>query len=224
VLVQFIGYRWDNRYALDTMRKHAPIFQSVARVNPTDDEAQDHLSELTAQGFHGVRISPAADASGDWIRHERMPLLWRRAQSLQVPMQIYAPITRMPDIAPLIEQCPELDVVIDHMADCPIDQPEQLEKLLALARYPRVFVKVSHLWSISRQSYPWLDAQEYARRCYDAFGPQRLMWGTDWPVCKQWTTYEETVRVVRDDMPFLNAEDKSWIMSRTVERIWPFAR
>jgi predicted TIM-barrel fold metal-dependent hydrolase len=224
VLVQFIGYRWDNRYALDTMKAHAPFFGGVARVNPTDDAAPDHLSELTAQGFHGVRISPAADASGDWIRHERMPRLWKRAQSLKVPMQIYAPITRMPDMVPLIEAFPELDVVIDHMADCPIDQPDQLEKLLVLARYPRVFVKISHLWSISRRPYPWLDAQEYARRCYDAFGPQRLMWGTDWPVCKQWTTYEDTVRVVREGMPWLNDNDRSWIMSRTVERIWPFAQ
>jgi len=222
VLVQFIGYRWDNRYALDVMKEHQPFFMGVARVNPTDDAAPDHLSELTEQGFHGVRISPTADAGGDWIRHRRMRTLWQRAQSLKVPMQIYAPITRMPDLVPLIEQCPELDVVIDHMADCPIDEPEQLEKLLALARYPRVFVKISHLWSISRQAYPWLDSQEYARRCYHAFGPQRLMWGTDWPVCKQWTSYEETVRVVRDDMPFLNEEDKSWIMSRTVARIWPF--
>jgi L-fuconolactonase len=224
VLVQFIGYRWDNSYTLNTIKKYAPYFRGVARVNPTDDAAPDHLSELTMQGFHGVRISPAADASGDWIRHERMPRLWQRAQSLKVPVQIYAPITRMPDMEPLIEQYPDLDVVIDHMADCPIDQPDQLEKLLSLARYPRVFVKISHLWSISRQPYPWLDAQEYARRCYDAFGPQRLMWGTDWPVCEQWTTYEDTVRVVRDDMPFLSAEDKRWIMSRTVERVWPFAR
>jgi predicted TIM-barrel fold metal-dependent hydrolase len=222
VLVQFIGYRWDNRYALDAMKKHAPFFGGVARVNPTDDAAPDHLSQLTEQGFRGVRISPAADASGDWIMHERMPRLWKRAQSLKVPMQIYAPISRMPDMVALIEQCPDLDVVIDHMADCPIDQPEQLEKLLALARYPRVFVKISHLWSISRQPYPWLDAQEYAQRCYAAFGPQRLMWGTDWPVCKQWTNYADTLRVVRDDMPFLNEDDRSWILSKTVERVWPF--
>jgi L-fuconolactonase len=222
VLVQFIGYRWDNRYALGAMKKHAPFFMGVSRVNPIDDAAPEHLSELTEQGFHGVRISPAADVSGDWIRHARMTPLWKRAQSLKVPMQIYAPISRMPDLVPLIEQCPDLDVVIDHMADCPIDQPEQLEKLLALARYPRLFVKISHLWSISRQPYPWLDAQEYARRCYDAFGPQRLMWGTDWPVCKQWATYEDTLRVVRDDMPFLNEDDKSWILSKTVERIWRF--
>lgn len=224
VLVQFIGYRWDNRYALDAMNKHAPSFMGVARVNPIDDAAPEHLTQLAEQGFHGVRLSPAADAGGDWIRHARMMPLWKRAQSLKVPMQIYAPITRMPDLVPLIEQCPDLDVVIDHMADCPIDQPEQLEKLLALARYPRLFVKISHLWSISRQPYPWLDAQEYARRCYDAFGPQRLMWGTDWPVCKQWTTYEDTLRVVRDDMPFLNEDDKSWILSKTVERVWRFAQ
>jgi len=222
VLVQFIGYRWDNRYTLDAMRRHWPFFMGVSRVNPLDDTAPEHLSELTEQGFRGVRLSPAADASGDWIRQARMPRLWKRAELLKVPMQVLAPITRMPDLVPLIEQCPELDVVIDHMADCSIDQPEQLEKLIALSRYPRVFVKISHMWSISRQPYPWLDAQEYVKRLYAVFGPKRLMWGTDWPVCKQWTTYHETLSVVRDDMKFLNEEDKSWVLSKTVERVWPF--
>jgi len=47
-----------------------------------------------------------------------------------------------------------LDVCIDHMADCPIDQPDEPKKLVALARWPRVFVKISHLWSLSRQKYP----------------------------------------------------------------------
>ena len=57
------------------------------------------------------------------------------------------------------------------MADCPIDQPEELEKLIALKRYPKVFVKISHTWSISKQPYPWLDAQEYVKRLHAAFGP-----------------------------------------------------
>ncbi len=223
VLVQFIGYRWDNSYTLDSMRKHKPYFMAVCRVNPVDPAAPDQLSKLIEQGFHGVRLSPSADAGGDWIRGPLMPPLWKRAESLKVPMQIYASITRMPDLVPLMDQCPGLDVVIDHMAECPIDQPEQLEKLVALARFPRVFVKISHTWSISRQPYPWLDAQEYVKRLYAAFGPERLMWGTDWPVCKKWTTYEKTLAVVRDDMKFLNQRDKSWILSKTVERVWPFA-
>ncbi len=223
VIAQYIGYKWDNRYCLDSIRRYAPYFRGVCRVNPTDPAAPDRLSHLTAQGFHGVRISPAGDASGDWIKGPLMPPLWKRAQSLRVPMQVYAPITRMPDLEPLIEQCPELTVVIDHMADCPIDQPRELEKLVALARFPGVFVKISHTWSISRQPYPWLDAQEYVKRLHAAYGPQRLMWASDWPVDLKWTTYDKTLSVVRDEMKFLNAEDKAWILGKTAQQVWPFA-
>jgi len=222
VLVQYIGYRWDNRYAADTMTKFAPNFMGVCRVNPTDPAAPDQLTALTGQGFHGVRLSPSADAGGDWIKGPLMLPIWKRAEALGVPMQIYAPITRMPDLVPLMEKCPNLTVVIDHMADCPVDQPLELEKLIALARYPHVFVKISHTWSISKQAYPWLDAQEFVKRLYAAFGPQRLMWGTDWPVHEKWTTYPKTLSVVRDEMKFLNEDDKSWILSKTIERVWRF--
>lgn len=223
VIAQFIGYKWDNRYCLDSIRRYAPYFQGVCRVNPTDPAAPDQLSHLTEQGFHGVRISPSADASGDWINGPLMPPLWKRAQALKIPMQVYAPITRMPDLVHLIEQCPDLTVVIDHMADCPIDRPRELEKLIALKRYPRVYVKISHTWSISRQPYPWLDAQEYVKRLHAVYGPQRLMWASDWPVDLSWTTYDKTLKVVRDEMKFLNAEDKVWILGKTVQQVWPFA-
>jgi L-fuconolactonase len=126
-------------------------------------------------------------------------------------------------VALLVEKFPDLTVVIDHMADCPVDRPQELEKLIALARYPKVFVKISHTWSLSRQAYPWLDSQQHVRRLYGAFGPQRLMWGTDWPVCLRHATYSQTLSVVRDDMKFLNEDDKGWILSKTVERVWPFA-
>jgi predicted TIM-barrel fold metal-dependent hydrolase len=223
VIAQYIGYKWDNRYCLDSIRKNAQYFRGVCRVDPTDAAAPDQLTRLTEEGFHGVRISPAADAGGDWINGPLMTPLWKRAQSLKIPMQIYAPITRMPDLVHLIEQCPELTVVIDHMADCPIDHPQELEKLIALARYPRVFVKISHSWSISRQPYPWLDAQEYVKRLHAVFGPQRLMWASDWPVDLGWTTYDKTLSVVRDEMKFLNAEDKAWILGKTAQQVWPFA-
>jgi predicted TIM-barrel fold metal-dependent hydrolase len=135
-------------------------------------------------------------------------------------MNILAGIGRMPDIAALAERFPELTVVIDHMADCPADRPEELKKLLALARYPRVFVKVSHTWSVSKQAYPYRDAQQQVKRLYDVFGPQRLMWGTDWPMVEAHCGYARALDMVRDEMKFLNDEDKSWMLSRTVERVW----
>ncbi len=223
VIIQVIHYRYDNSYLANVLQQYPQYFQGVCRVDPLDPAAPDHLSRLIEeQGFRGVRLSPAGDASGDWFKGPLMPPLWRRCAQLKVPMTVLAPVTRMPDVAPLLEPLPELTVVIDHMADCPIDQPAQLDKLIALARYPRVFVKISHTWSLSRQPYPWLDAQEHVKRLYAAFGPSRLMWATDWPISEPYAPYARTLSVVRDDVKFLNAEDKRWILSRTIQRVWPF--
>ena len=223
VIIQVIYYRWDNRYVVDVLKQYPEHFQGVARVNPEDPAAPDHLSSLVReQGFRGVRISPAGDARGDWIRGPLMPPLWRRCQELKVPMTVLAPVGRMPDTGRLVEKFPDLTVVIDHMADCPPDQPEELKKLLALSRHPKVFVKISHTWSLSRQAYPYPDSQEQVKRLYDVFGPRRLMWGTDWPMVEKHCGYAKALAVVRDEMKFLSEEDKHWILGRTVERVWPF--
>ena len=222
VIIQVIHYKYDNRYLAAVLKRYPGMFQGVCRVDPLDPAAPDHLARLTAEGFRGVRLSPSGNASGDWFHGPLMPPLWKRCQELKTPMTVLAPITRMPEVGKLLEGLPDLTVVIDHMADCPIDQPAELEKLIALKRYPKLFVKISHTWSISRQPYPWLDAQQYVKRLYDAFGPQRLMWATDWPIVENVSTYDRALKVVRDDMKFLNAEDKSWILSRTIERVWPF--
>jgi predicted TIM-barrel fold metal-dependent hydrolase len=224
VIIQVIHYRWDNSYLADVLKKYPQHFQGVARVNPEDPAAPDHLSRLVGeQGFRGVRISPSADARGDWFRGPLMPPLWRRTLDLKVPMTVLAPVTRMPDAARLIEKYPDLTVVIDHMADCPLDQPQELAKLLALQRYPKVFVKISHTWSLSKHEYPYRDSQEQVKRLYDVFGPRRLMWGTDWPLVERHCGYAKALALVRDEMRFLSDDDKSWVLSKTVEQVWPFS-
>jgi predicted TIM-barrel fold metal-dependent hydrolase len=106
------------------------------------------------------------------------------------------------------------------MADSPLDKPNQLNMLIALKRYPKVFVKVSHTWSLSKQPYPYLDSQAQVKRLYDSFGPQRLMAGTDWPLVEGYCGYAKAVAIVRDQMKFLNDDDKNWMMSKTIERVW----
>ncbi len=150
VLIQVIHYRWDNSYLASVLKRYPLNFKGVCRVNPEDPAAPDRLSQLTEQGFHGVRLSPSAGADGDWIRGPLMAPLWRRCAQLKVPMTILTPVTRLPDLVTLIEQNPELTVVIDHMADSPLDDPKKLELLMALERYPKVFVKISHMWSLSK--------------------------------------------------------------------------
>jgi L-fuconolactonase len=222
VLIQVIHYRWDNSYLADVLKRYPKTFQGVCRVNPEDPEAPDHLSTLTGQGFRGVRISPAATAQGDWIRGPLMAPLWRRCAELKVPMTLLIPVTRLPEVVPWIEQNPALTVVIDHMADSPLDHPEQLDLLLALVRYPKVFVKFSHMWSLSKLPYPYPDAAEQVKRLYDGFGAERLMWGTDWPIVADELSYARRVALYRDHLDFLSSRDRAQVLYKTAERVWPF--
>jgi predicted TIM-barrel fold metal-dependent hydrolase len=223
VIIQVIHYKWDNSFLADVLKQYPQYFKGVARVNPEDPAAPDHLSELMKKpGFHGVRISPSGNESGDWIKGPLMPPLWKRCDELKVPMTVLAPVGRIPDVEKLIAKYPDLTVVIDHMADCPPDQPDQIAKLLALEKYPKVVIKVSHTWSLSKEEFPYKDSQTLVKKLYDKFGPQRLMWGTDWPICLAKCSYAQTLSMVRDQMSFLNDEDKHWMMNKTIQKVWNF--
>lgn len=97
---------------------------------------------------------------------------------------------QLPDVARLSGAIPELRIVLDHLgkpevgtASAPRTPSVEWERDLAeLARHPQVFCKVSGLpaeaggdWSLA-QLEPFLDTAA------DVFGPERLMWGSDWPV------------------------------------------
>lgn len=222
LLVQVIHYRWDNSYTAAVLRQYPEYFRAVGRVNPQDPEAPDHVSALVEQGFTGVRISPAADAAGDWIRGPLMDPLWRRCRDEKASLSVLAPIAHIQDVTALIDRFPDLDVIIDHMADCPPESTDRLRDLLALNRYPNVFVKVSHTWSLSRQPFPYEDSQAMVKRVYDAFGPRKLMWGTDWPLVDGYCGYAGALAMVRDHMDFLNEDDRRWMLSGTPQRVFGF--
>ncbi len=226
VLVHVIHYRWDCRYTGDALKAHRDKFMGVCRVDPEAESAADDLSHWVRDyGYHGVRLSPAAGKGGDWINDKpRMDRILSRATELKVPLCILCGTSRLPDVARVIERHRDsLDVCIDHMADCPIDQPDELKKLLALAKFPRVFVKISHLWSLSRQKYPYKDTYELVKQVHGAFGPSRIMWGTDWPMVEKYCGYAKALALYRDEIGFFTAEDRRWILGGTALRLWPFA-
>jgi predicted TIM-barrel fold metal-dependent hydrolase len=78
------------------------------------------------------------------------------------------------------------------------------------------------MWSLSKQPYPYPDAQDQVKRLLERFSAQRLMWATNWPVSLAQLPYAKIVELYRDHMSFLSREEREAILSKTVQRVWPF--
>jgi predicted TIM-barrel fold metal-dependent hydrolase len=162
--------------------------------------------------------------AGDWFADAgRMNPIFARAESVGVPLLLLTQPPRLRDLVPLLDRHPNLDLVIDHMADVHVDDAEGRKLLTDLARYERVYVKISHTWSISGSGYPWADTHGLVEEVYQSFGGRRIMWGTDWPVCLSKAEYGETLSVVQDHMSrFIAAEDMEWVLGKTALQLWSF--
>ena len=114
--------------------------------------------------------------------------------------------------------------MIDHLGllqparpPVPADVWADLPKLLDLARYPNVRVKVSGACTMSHRPFPYDDIWEPVLRVIDAFGLDRCMWGTDWTRAIGMLTYEQARRAVPETKR-LSASDKAALMGGTVQK------
>jgi len=64
------------------------------------------------------------------------------------------------------------------------------------------------------------DTYDLIERIYDAYGPQRLLWGTDFPGVMVKCGYANAVELVRTHIPFFTEDDKDWIFHKTAEKVF----
>ena len=88
------------------------------------------------------------------------------------------------------------------------------ERIVALARHPNVYVKVSALPCYSSEPYPFANLREPLRRVIDAFGPRRAFWGSDITRVPKTCSYRQTVTHFTETLDFLSSDDLAWIMGR----------
>ena len=86
------------------------------------------------------------------------------------------------------------------------------EGVLGLARYQNVAIKESALACYTRDVYPYRALFPQLKRVYDAFGPQRIFWGTD--LSRLPCTYAQSISMFTEEIEWLSAADKEWIMGR----------
>ncbi len=188
VLVQIKGY-FDNDYQFECLRRYPGRLLSVVAVDSSQADAGDQLEQLAAQGACGVRLSPDARSPGaDGLT------IWRKAAALGLPISCGGgrSLFAAPEFAALIEALPGLPIIIEHLggitaADDPATEPER-ERIFALARYPHVYMKIHGLGEFLTRNMPVTTPFPFdptglslLERAYRAFGPERLLWGSDYP-------------------------------------------
>jgi predicted TIM-barrel fold metal-dependent hydrolase len=96
-----------------------------------------------------------------------------------------------------------------------------LAEVIASVEVPNIYVKVSgfHYASAEGWDHPWTEAVEIFRHLFDAFGPDRLCWGSDFPASTRYTNYKQCLEVLRSECRFLSGEDRSAILGGTLERL-----
>jgi L-fuconolactonase len=114
----------------------------------------------------------------------------------------------LPHIAELARRWPELSIVIDHGAKPQISQPDAAPAwraaISAVARYPHIACKLSGLITEAAPDAPLDVARPYTDHLLAAFGPDRLIWGSDWPVLtlrSQWRAWRDWTKAWLEDKP-----------------------
>ena len=234
VLVQTICHGWDNTYLADCVKRYPARFKGHGLIDPTDAKVADKLEFWTKEhGLVGMRFSPMYYQNGNqggdgWIDADETHRLWRKAEQLGSVFNFFIAPKQLPRLAKMAQAHPGVRVIVDHLSqmDLSAENPEpDFQLLLAMARHPNVWVKVSELSSVSRShKYPFSDAYPYVKRVYEAFGPDRLLFGTGYPgtarAAYQRPTLAEEIDLIDKQIPFFSPQDRGKILGLNAAKMW----
>ena len=218
-------YRYDPSFALEVHARHPGRFGLVTPFDAADPAVGEKVAEWAAMdGTVGVRLLLAhgiADAAGD----AGIANLLGAARRHDLPVNVYC-TQRHEQVAGLAGQFPDVSLVVDHMGlvqpfhpPAPEDGWAELPKLLALAAYENVSVKISGAGTLARTPFPYTDIHDPVRRILDAFGIARCMWGTDWTRAVELLSYEQGVEAFRQG-DWLSDGERAALMGGNAQRIY----
>jgi L-fuconolactonase len=188
VVVQAAPTVDETRYLLDLARDEASIAGVVGWVPMLDADAPALIAELARDPkFKGVRPMLQDLPDDNWIAN---PALKPAVDALIAHDLAFDALifTRHVDaLDTFIQRFPQLRIVIDHGAKPPIRDGNAgwhawAEGITRLAQFPHVHCKLSGLATEAAQGWTEATLRPYVDHLLAAFGPMRLMWGSDWPV------------------------------------------
>jgi predicted TIM-barrel fold metal-dependent hydrolase len=222
VLVQMNCYGFDNSYMLDAIKRFPQSFRGIAVVDCNHEAPEVEMRRLAKLGVRGFRLYPH-EVSTSVLDKESFRRVFRCGTADRLALCLLM----NPDALPVVDRhCwkfPEAPIVIDHLARIGLEgkiKDTDVRALCSLAKHGQIRVKVSAFYALGLGKGPYLDLIPLIKRVYEAFGPKRLMWGSDCPFQVVSESYEYSISLVRDRLDFISSDDKKWILGGTAEEMF----
>ncbi len=190
---------------------HAP--GSADRLRALDDRYE--LAGFT----HYVQ-----EQNDGWLLGDEADAVFSVAAERHLVVSLAASPAWQADLRVIARRHPEVPVLCHHLGEVRAADglgSEGLAEVVASAAVPNIYVKASgfHYASERGWDHPWPDALGVLSRIFDAYGPGRLCWGSDFPASKRFCTYRQSLEAVLTHCRFFTPEDLRLVLGGTLRGV-----
>jgi predicted TIM-barrel fold metal-dependent hydrolase len=223
---------WDpnsTALALQAVRDDPGRFAIMGSLPLDRPDTRDRVAAWRQQpGMLGLRYGFLTDPMRTWLADGTLDWLWAAAEKAGVPIAMLATDSLGP-IGGIAERHPGLRLTIDHLGGRGGTSQAKdaaamthIPALLALAKHPNVAVKATGVPHYSGEAYPFPALHPYLKQVFDAFGPQRMFWGTD--ITKMKPSWRQCVTMFTEELPWLHGRDLDLVMGEALCAWWGWSR
>ena len=203
VVVEASAWLEDNQWLLDLAKNDPFILGIVGHLNPGEAGFADHLKRFAANPlFRGIRI--ANDVISANRNEPQFAADLKRLADSGLTLDINCPLPMLAEMARIAAGIPDLRIVVNHLppdtAVLAKSRELYLDVLGKFAALPHTFIKVSH---VARKNADGIITHpEFYRpeidELWKRFGPDRLVYGSNWPVIEVVAPFVTALKIVRD--------------------------
>ncbi|MFC4332653.1 amidohydrolase family protein [Streptomyces andamanensis] len=232
VLVQTVTVPEETPELLALAEAHELIAGVVGWTDLTRADVADELDRLRAlpggRYLKGVRHQVQGEADPRWLLRPEVRRGLAAVADAGLVYDLVVVPRQLPACAEAAARHPGLTFVLDHLGKPPAatgGTEPWAGDVRALAALPNTVCKLSGLVTEADPA-TWTPAglRPYADTVLDAFGPDRLMFGSDWPVCTLAASYAEVLATARELTAGLGAHERAAVFARTADRVYGLAQ
>ena len=224
MLVQPSVYGFDHGYLHAALATAPERLRGVILADPADPNSATRIRQTVRRSaITGIRLLPIR-AKRDWLGPQS-ETAWRCAAEFALVVTLLVSPAHFDAVARWAIRFADIPVVIDHLGrpDLSESSPaDAIAELVQLSKFRNIHVKLSGIGALSHVPPPHKDMWNPIQLVADAFGPDRVMWGSDYPWLDKSKTINASLSSVSEALRDLSVHDAGLVFGGTARRLFKF--